>query len=255
MTNEQSTHWLDETDDDAPTLPDGTHEAKITRVKTTKNGAPWYTSNGNPLCMIVMQNDQGAEAVQFLHITKKAAWKVKQLITRCRPPVDVAKMKQAEAERGLEPGESLNWFHDQAFATRVLVGREVTVRVVGGEIEEIVKASTPGSATPKPPANAMSPVWAEQAKHGYRLALGVDVLDERAERLFNEAAVAIALEQGTEVDQLGAGGWKQVGQLAAANYHRPTPGSPGSTPGTPGSKAGSPNPAADLPFPDDDIPF
>lgn len=143
-------HWLDESENEpSAKIPDGVHDVTVVRVRTERNGEPWVSTNGYPQMQIIYQDEQEREIPEYLILTEKAAWKLRRLITRCRPALDTNRLRQTEADRG-EVGKGFHWFHDQKFAETNLKGRAVRIEVKDGDVFDHIRVESAPPAAKAP---------------------------------------------------------------------------------------------------------
>lgn len=136
-------------------LPLGVHDTQITKVKRSGQNGEFTSKNGDPQLMVIFEDASSMSASDMYTLSDKAAWRLRMLVQRCRPPLDVAAMEA----QGIEPSA----FADQNFAEANLVGRKVRIsieadkdpmypKVVPVRVEGDVQPATPAVTPPPAPA-------------------------------------------------------------------------------------------------------
>jgi len=104
----------------AEKLPAGTHKVTITKViHGKKDGTRFESKDKQPQMMLIFADSQGREVASMVTLSDKAAWSLAKILRAAG--ANVEKM----TERGVTPDR----FEDETFASKNLVGRELTIEV------------------------------------------------------------------------------------------------------------------------------
>jgi len=108
----------------APKMKKGKHKVRIAAIKhASKDGVTLTTKDGDPQCIFVFANKAGEEAAQYATLVVDAdkSWAIRAILKSITPKINFEKM----AKDKVTPAT----FADPAFATKVLMGRELAVEI------------------------------------------------------------------------------------------------------------------------------
>lgn len=106
-------------------IPDGECDVLVTRVMCSKQGgAPFKTKGGDRKIVVVLGDDEGREAIFDAILQGKAVWTIARLLKLA------GYSTESLAQDGIEDYLDLK---DQGTAERMLIGKELRIRVTTSE--------------------------------------------------------------------------------------------------------------------------